>query len=398
MTPPLPPSDARVRDVGFDYLRATLTLMVVAHHSALAYTTWARFDASHYLASSVPVVDKARSLALDYAENFNDVFFMSLMFFVSGLFVWPSLRRHGAGGFLRSRLLRLGLPFAVGVLAVMPVAYYASWLMTGAKTGYLAYWRHSLTSYQFTPGPLWFLWLLLLFDLIVAGVFLMRPQQKSSTGVLARMWLNAHPVLSAFAMFVVCGLAFLPMAAVFGTTRWGQFFSPPFFFQISRVLLYFVWFGVGAWLGSGGVSKGLLAEDGSLARHWRWWLRGCFVAYNALVFIPLILAHFHMISGAHRSELETVVWLISCVASSLAFVAMFRGLIRTRRPWLDGLVRCAYGIYLVHYIFVLWAQRLLTTVDLPALAKFGATFISAALLSWATASLLLKIPGLKRVL
>src|SRR5689334_12953823 len=135
----------RPRDVALDYLKTTLVLMVVAHHSCLAYTTFAHFDPANYLGSTAPVVDTARWQFLDYAENFNDVFFMSLMFFISGLFVWPSLRRSGALAFLRGRLLRLGAPFAAGVVLLMPLAYYASWQLTGHDAGYLAYWRQNFT-------------------------------------------------------------------------------------------------------------------------------------------------------------------------------------------------------------------------------------------------------------
>jgi glucan biosynthesis protein C len=78
------------RDISIDYLRAVVTLMVLAHHSALAYTTFARFDSTHIFNSTAPVVDMARWAFLDYAENFNDVFFMSLMFLISGLFVVPA--------------------------------------------------------------------------------------------------------------------------------------------------------------------------------------------------------------------------------------------------------------------------------------------------------------------
>src|SRR6516162_1812444 len=113
----------RPRDVAFDYLKATVILMVVAHHSCLAYTTFAHFDPAHYLTgSTAPVVDTSRWGFFDYAENFNGVFFMSLMFFVSGLFVCPSLRRSGALTFLRGRLIRLGVPFVVGVPLLMPLA------------------------------------------------------------------------------------------------------------------------------------------------------------------------------------------------------------------------------------------------------------------------------------
>ena len=47
------------------------------------------------------MIDGARWLFLDYAENFNDVFFMSLMFFISGLFVLPFAQAIGGGGICR---------------------------------------------------------------------------------------------------------------------------------------------------------------------------------------------------------------------------------------------------------------------------------------------------------
>jgi len=54
--------------------------MVLAHHSSLAYTTWAYFDKQNIFKSTAPIVDTTRWAFFDYAENFNDVFFMSLMF------------------------------------------------------------------------------------------------------------------------------------------------------------------------------------------------------------------------------------------------------------------------------------------------------------------------------
>jgi glucans biosynthesis protein C len=76
------------------------------------------------------------------------------------------------------------------------------------------------------------------------------------------------------------------------------------------------------------------------------------------------------------------VWALSCTASSIAFLALFRRRVhRARKIW-DSLVANAYGIYLIHYIFVLWCQFLLLPVALPAVGKFVLTFLAALLLSW----------------
>lgn len=383
----------RPRDVALDYLKATLVLMVVAHHSCLAYTTFAHFDPAHYLTgSTAPVVDTARWQFLDYAENFNDVFFMSLMFFISGVFVWPSLRRSGALAFLRGRLLRLGAPFAAGVVLLMPLAYYASWQLTGHDAGYLAYWRQNFTQ-AWPPGPLWFIWVVLFFDILAAGLFLAWPRRL---GAVALTWTKGKPLVAATAMFGLCATVYLPALKAFGWA-WGAFFIPPFYFQLSRFGLYLAWFSAGVWLGRDDLEHGVLARDGALARRWRWWIWGCFVAYNALVFLPMWLAEGG-VSASQRDAIWAILWVVSCVASCFGFLALFRGAVRTRRPWMDSLSRSAYIIYIVHYVYVLWLQRALMGVSVHASLKFLAVFTAATLFSWLTAQCLLRFPWLRRVL
>jgi hypothetical protein len=383
----------RPRDVAFDYLKVTVILMVVAHHSCLAYCTFAHFDPVDYLKSTAPVVDTARWPFFDYAENFNDVFFMSLMFFISGLFVWPSLRRSGALAFARSRLLRLGMPFVVGVLLLMPLAGYASWQLTVHDAGYLAYWRRDLTHERF-PGPLWFIWLLLLFDFVAAGVFVAWPHRLGGVPVA---WTKRRPLAAAAAMFGLCAVVYLPALKAFGWA-WGAFFTPPFYFQLSRFGLYLVWFAAGVWLGSDDLDRGLLACDGILARRWPWWVLACLVAYNALWFIPSWLTAAGALTADERGAIWAILWVVSCVASCFGLLALFRGAVRTRRPWMDSLARSAYVIYIVHYVYVLWLQRALMAVRVRASAKFLVVFAGATLFSWLTAQCLVVLPRLRFLL
>ena len=93
------------RAIWLDYLRAFITVLVVAHHSSLAYTTFASFNKAAYNASTHPIVDTVRSHGLDIFEDFNDVFFMSLMFLISGIFVLPALARKGSAHFYPGPLL-----------------------------------------------------------------------------------------------------------------------------------------------------------------------------------------------------------------------------------------------------------------------------------------------------
>lgn len=53
------------RNLWIDYLRSAITVLVVAHHAALAYTTWAKFDTIAYIRSTHAVVDIKRWIGLD---------------------------------------------------------------------------------------------------------------------------------------------------------------------------------------------------------------------------------------------------------------------------------------------------------------------------------------------
>ena len=105
------------RALWIDSLRSSITVLVVAHHSSLAYTTFASFNKRAYILSTHPIVDKERWIGLDIFENFNDVFFMSLMFFISGMFVLPalpekaSLLLYATGSTACSCHLPLALPY-----------------------------------------------------------------------------------------------------------------------------------------------------------------------------------------------------------------------------------------------------------------------------------------------
>jgi len=208
----------------------------------------------------------------------------------------------------------------------MPLASYASWQLTGRDAGYLAYWRKDILHERF-PGPLWFVWVLLFFDILAAGVFIVWPR---SFGAMPRLWTKLKPLAAAAAMFGVCAVVYLPALKAF-EWAWGAFFMPPFYFQLSRFGLYVAWFAVGAWIGSDDLERGLLARDGALARHWPWWLCACFVAYNMLWFLPPGLESTGALTAAQTGAIWAILWVVSCVTSCFAFLALFRGAVRTRR-------------------------------------------------------------------
>ena len=116
------------RRVEFDYLRAFVIVLVLYFHAILAYTYFAQLNPENPVLTFSPVVDRQRWLGFDLTVSLLDAFFMSLMFFISGLFAWRSLTRKGVRKYVGDRLRRLGIPFVIVVSLLMPLVLYPAQL------------------------------------------------------------------------------------------------------------------------------------------------------------------------------------------------------------------------------------------------------------------------------
>ncbi len=229
------------------YLRAFITLLVLAHHAVLAYHPFAPPPPSSLLASprwwqAFPVTDPQHWSGFAALVGFNDTFFMALMFFVSGLFVWQSLRRKGAGNFVRDRGMRLGLPFVAAAAVIAPLAYYPAYLQSGDHA--TGFWHQWMSLGNWPAGPAWFVWVLLAFDLMAALIFLAWPTLDEK---LSRLGSGTErtPLALFAALLLISGVCYVSLAIIFNPMRWSVF--GPFTVQTSRILHYFVYFlfGVG---------------------------------------------------------------------------------------------------------------------------------------------------------
>jgi hypothetical protein len=389
------PTTPRRHSAALDYLRGFLTVVVLAHHAALAYTYLAHFDREHYVSSTAPIVDPQRWAGFDLFTLFNDLFFMSLMFFVSGLFVWPSLRRKGGRQFLRDRALRLGLPFAIAVTILMPLAYYPSVLVAGGAPDSVLLWGHGPRD-AWPAGPAWFVWLLLAFDALAALLHYLAPRLGDRLG--RRSAASAkRPGRFLALLLLASATGYLPLLLVFGPHAW--IIMGPFAFQASRLLHYAVYFFAGVAVGAHGVERGLLAPDGMLARRWIRWVAAAAATYVLVVALRLALQRRSAALGPLATELlHGFSFLIGCGVIGFAFLALFLRFARRRSRPLDSLSENAYGMYLVHYAFVVWLQYALLNVGFPALAKGIIAFLGTLGLSWSLTGTVRRIPAVARVI
>lgn len=391
-------NNAAQRATWVDYLRSFITVLVVAHHSSLAYTTFASFSKPDYISSTHPVVDSHRWVGLDKFEDFNDVFFMSLMFFISGLFAIPALERKKTGAFLKDRFYRLFIPFLFGVTILMLLAYYPSFYLATGNRDIKAYVIDFFTVEAWPVGPPWFIWVLFAITLLFALVFLLFKDQLKKTALLISRLKN-RPWLFFISFLVFTWITYVPLRIVFGAHTWTGF--GPFDFQLSRPLLYFGYFVAGALAGTIPWNDGLFADDSRLVKNWLLWVAASLLVYAGLTMIgsPLLrMVESGKIELFTAQLLYGTVYSLSIVCSCLAFLTVFKKWVSAEKPWWQSLSANAYAIYLLHYIFVLWYQFLLLEVDCPAFVKFSIVFISSLLTSWLVSHLFRKIKLVRKFL
>ena len=396
--PALAVEPQRTYNYAMGYLRAFIVVLVVAHHAALAYHTAAPPPPSSLAAvprwwQAFPVVDPQRGTWATLFTGFNDDFFMALMFFLSGLFVWDGVKRKGAGQFVRGRLLRLGVPFVVAAAVVAPLAYYPTYLQMAGHAGVAGFVQQWLSLGNWPAGPAWFIWVLFVFDCVAALLFAATPKWAVTFGgFLAGP--HGRPARFFTLLMLASALLYVPLELVYSGLAWAAF--GPFTFQTARILHYLLYFLAGVGIGAWGLDQGIFAPGGKLARRWPLWAIASVVVFSVLCTVAIIFMTAHLQSRGWEVS-TNLLFAASCATSSMAFLAFFLRFARAKSNLFSSLSQNSYGIYLVHYAFVSWLQLALVASPMPALLKFALVTAGAVAGSWLLITAIRRIPAVAQV-
>lgn len=129
------PVQLRQREQWVDTLRVVLISGVIVVHAATAYVT----DFAGYYYDDERVTNSVVSIAFALPALMGGIFGLGPLFLVAGWFSVRSLAQRGPAGFVRSRLLRLGVPLVFFVLVVNPLADYLGNLWETDRMSFLGY-------------------------------------------------------------------------------------------------------------------------------------------------------------------------------------------------------------------------------------------------------------------
>jgi hypothetical protein len=369
-------------------LRGIVIVIVLAFHSSLAYLAsapaqGARFDQAPYTWQAFPIVDTHRWIGFDVFCAWQDVSLMSLMFFLSGLFVAPGLLRKGFWPFVTDRIWRVGVPFVLVILLLSPLALYPAYSVRTVDPSIAGFWQQWMSLPFWPNGPEWFLCVLLVMNMTAAALYALAPGYIKRLGNLAARACE-RPIRFLAILVTISLMAYVPLALAY--SPWSWISVGPFSLQLSRPAIYLTYFSAGLAVGRVGLDRGLLTSDGLLARRWLMWLGtavGSFGAWAGLT--SLTMPDW---ASAHLAAqiAATVAYPFASATGCLFLLAVCLRFSRNHILVLDSLSANAYAMYLVHYVFVVWLQYALLGRNLFPIAKVTIVLSCTLILSWASSA------------
>ena len=378
------PRDGPPRDAALDVLRGLVTLLVVLHHTAITYGAEGGWFYIEHAPDGGPT-----SLGLSFFCGVNQAWFMGLFFLLAGHFSPGALQRKGPASFMADRLLRLGLPWLVFVLALGPLTVALAGLAKGqALTDtLLAVWQQG----RVIVGPLWFAQALLGLSLLAVLW-----QALSSQGVIGSLRMGVRRPLPSHAALAIAavGIGLVAFAVRLWWPTGRQWFGLQWGYFPSYVLLFAV--------GCLGASSDWLGQLPAQRR--RVWRRVMGFALPVLPAVVLLAGSVPALRGVPAGgwSVPALVYALwePLVAWGLILWALSACQQRFAEPgplW-QALGRRAYAVYVIHPPVLVAVALALRDLALPAVLKFLLTGSLAIALCLGLAGALLRVPAIARVL
>ena len=328
-----------------DTLKVILTILVVFHHAAEAYSPYSAWEYK-------PSNQEEMMPLIWHFNSVNAAFFMGLFFFIAGYFVPRSYDKQGIWVFVKKKLLRLGIP----VVLVTALLTYA--------TG------------QLEVGHLWYVESLLLFSLVYALVrrFISPIHVKSNVSLGG---------LLAVALIMGVGGYFIRQVSPQDNWIWVLGFihiEPAHYLQYVMMFVLGVLAYRGQWL------TGMTNRTG---------------AVSLLIGSALAIGDYVRNDGAWNNfvcQWFGIYESLLCVFFSVGLLWLFREFVNGTNAIQNWCSQQAYGAYIVHLFVLLAVQNATDSIMLPSIAKFIIIGSLASIISFVVTYLLRLVPGVKKVL
>lgn len=341
----------------WDFSRALYLVLGIPFHAAVIYS----------LSHEWSVASPDKSQVLTWLADFLHSFRMPGFFLLAGLFSMMLLDRQGAWPWLKSRLVRLGLPLLVATLLIVPfqiavqqVALVVNGTLPASQlTARIA---ADLTHFgESWIAHLWFLWVLIAYCIGLALLQLLCRGTLRARLEAFVAWVGDNRILSLAAFAAICELAARAQEIIVAA-------SPYYGNAVINYNLYVIYFGFGALVYASRKLNDLLLSPGPVAA-----LAGVALVLYSQVPHADLFTHTLKVMAAICGALLIVGYI-----SSHAHRHFNRPDARIRK-----LVDASFTIYLFHHPVIYVLATLFLMVDLPPVLEFAIIAVSAGLIAYA---------------
>lgn len=340
-----------------DAVRAFALLLGIVFHASLSfvpiYIGWAVMDIS-----TSPLV----LMFMHVSHSFR----MELFFLIAGFFGHLTFHRKGLGSFLKSRVMRIVIPFLVGWFILRPLVV-SGWIMGGASLrGDVDIWAGLLGGIQslstlptgiFTGSHLWFLYYMVL---VTGAALALRSLIKLFGSRQERWVVKGDEVLSSLggSWYSAFALAVPTAVTLWYMNSWGvdtpdKTLVP----HVPAFILYGGFFGFG-WM---------LHRNASLMRVFgRVTLVRVIIAVASIVASYMLSGfqgnpshpHFVLAHFGYVTSYAVMIWALVFLT-----IGIFQKVCRRTNSVIRYVADASYWLYLVHLPIVIWLQ--VAVAELP---------------------------------
>jgi surface polysaccharide O-acyltransferase-like enzyme len=348
----------------FDGLRAFTIFLVIIMHTAMTFLGFSNWV--HNTQSNNAVL----GLIAVFVES---GVWMPILFFISGYFTLPSLQKRGPQAFLKDKLVRVGLPFLIGLSLLSPVLWLMGYYSEGGGLPPAQVLGSFFTLKNYSQFHFWYLGVLLLYFGLVALAC------KRFPGMLKAAPSAARPPSAIF----FTGLVAITSLLCFGVNLFlpygGWTCIGILQFQPVKAPLYTTYFLLGIYAYLKGWFKG-----GYQPRLWPW---AALYALSFIFYLGLTVRTNGAPSLVTGKLLMNTTASIEVLSALLSFSALFQKLFNGERPWLRSLSSLSFTAYIVH-LNVLFVIVLLTRdLALAVLVKYALQAGSSVVIAWGISAL-----------
>lgn len=336
---------SNIRKYFLDWLRVLVVLLIIPHHVALTY--------SHIGKGYVYTSIKVDSLYYFIQSDFLNLWFMILLFFISGVSAFYSISKRSIKGFIKERVKKLLIPVLFYTYLLGPLtAFYAQTNLFSLNLSFLEFYPLYLKNIQEYLGwaQMWFCAYLFTYSIITIPFFIYMLNRQKIIDKVSNFLLKKYNL-------------FIPMLLIVATEALLRPIYPGYQNLINdwaNFCVYLAFFVLGFFVAG---KSALFDKIQSL--------------FSPFMILSLLSTISYIVINYYNFSLMGIEKIILSILKGVAeyswvmvFIAVSKRFLSFNNKWLMELSKSSFGLYIFHFAFITIFNIALIPIDINHYFKF----------------------------